>query len=231
MKTTEVWIWLVALSIAPAAVGCGDESSTDPAADIVETDASSDAAADAVDDAGTDVATDVDGDTWELSGPDPGPMHEQGPAPQQYADVPPAGADGDLCVTGEWWNGGNQGSYDMNPGEDCIGCHRTEGEGPVFSFAGTVFGEWDDEDDCRGVEVVVIDIIDANGDVAVTMTSRASGNFTSQIAMRNIELPYTARLRYDGRERYMVTPQVNGSCNSCHAEVPIGGAPGRVILP
>jgi hypothetical protein len=207
-----------------------DTSSTDTVDnDTVEVDAGDDAVADTVENDATDTSTE---DTrWEQSGPDPGPLPDQGPAPSGYGTTAPAGADPDWCVTGEWWLRDDRESYDMNPGEDCVACHEAEREGPFFSFSGTVFGDWDDQDDCRGIEDVTIDILDANGDLVTSMNSRASGNFTSQTSLGRIEMPYTARVRYDGRERWMVTPQTDGNCNSCHGEIPSGDAPGRIILP
>lgn len=152
-----------------------------------------------------------------------------GPPPSGYAATPPASADG-VCSTAQWWTRGDRESQLMHPGRDCIECHAERHEGPRYTVAGTVFQNVDDEDDCRGIPAVVIDILDSGGNVAFSMTSNSVGNFHSSERLSAIGR-YTARVTYDGRSAEMTTPQTDGACNHCHTAVGIEDAPGRILVP
>ncbi|MFO0633067.1 MAG: hypothetical protein U0168_09480 [Nannocystaceae bacterium] len=130
------------------------------------------------------------------------------------------------CASGERWGGGNQGSVLMNPGRDCIGCHR--GEGPRFAVAGTVYDAADEADGCFGVADVAVHLVGADGKT-VTLTSNDAGNFMR--SSLDLAMPYTVRLEYEGRERVMTTPQTELDCASCHTAQGRNGAPGRVLAP
>lgn len=158
-------------------------------------------------------------------------LPDLGPPPLGYSDTPPASAAGERCSTEQWWRFGDAESERMHPGGNCIECHTSRGEGPRFTFAGTVMGGLDDETDCRGVPGVTVEIIDANEAVAVTMTTNVAGNFYSEVPLASVALPYTVRLEYEGRERFMGTPQSDGNCMTCHSAAGTGGAPGRILLP
>ena len=43
------------------------------------------------------------------------------------------------CKSGVKWTAGDQGSPEMHPGGDCIGCHTSHAEGPQLAIAGTVY--------------------------------------------------------------------------------------------
>jgi cytochrome c553 len=131
------------------------------------------------------------------------------------------------CATGLKWDAGDEGSPLMNPGEDCIACHKREGEGPDFTVAGTVFPGLMAADDCYGVEGATVIITGADG-VEHRMTTNKAGNFFTEKA---IKTPYTARVSYQGKERVMLTPQTSGACASCHGQTASAGAPGRIALP
>ncbi len=133
-------------------------------------------------------------------------------------------------MTGQWWFAGDFETERMHPGANCIECHAGNGA-PDFSFAGTVMGAYDDQADCRGIPDVLVEIIDANGGVALSMTTNIAGNFYSTVDANAIAMPYTARLSYDGRTREMLTPQADGNCMTCHTDMGTGGAPGRIVLP
>lgn len=131
---------------------------------------------------------------------------------------------GGACSTGSTWKGGEGAT--MQPGGDCIGCH-TSGEGPRFTLAGTVMGDYDDATGCNGIDGVQVHVTDANGTVR-TLTTNAAGNFFSTAA---IAMPYTIELEYMGSARAMGAPQSTGDCVSCHTASGSGGAPGRIIAP
>jgi hypothetical protein len=152
-----------------------------------------------------------------------------GGPPNGYSPVPPASAPGDRCSTNQWWFLGDRESSTMRPGYDCVACHRARHEGPIQDVMGTVFFGVDDEDDCRGIPGVQIDILDADGNLAFSTTSNSAGNFrASNAAMPS---PYFARVTYEGRTREMATSQTEGSCNSCHTQDGAEDAPGRIMLP
>ncbi len=130
------------------------------------------------------------------------------------------------CSTDSYWNGGNEESPDMNPGEDCIACH-SRGEGPEFTLAGTVMGAYADLDDCNGIQGVTVRVTDADGVVTELATTEA-GNFYTRA---DIAMPYTIELEKDGQTSRMVSAQSDGACASCHTADGAGGAPGRVVAP
>jgi cytochrome c553 len=122
----------------------------------------------------------------------------------------------------------------MNPGMACIKCHNQQGEGPNYSIAGTVYPTAHEPDKCNGkvlsgpaISTAIIEIIDKNGGVHTT-TVNSVGNFGTTTF---IAKPYTAKVKYDGRERVMTTPQTSGDCNDCHTQSGAQNAPGRVLLP
>ncbi|MBI3179540.1 MAG: hypothetical protein HYZ27_07745 [Deltaproteobacteria bacterium] len=135
------------------------------------------------------------------------------------------------CASQLKWTGGNEGSEFMNPGQDCVACHKKEGEGPAFQAAGTVFGKFDEVDLCEGKSGITVEITDKTGKV-FTATSNASGNFFVSASAGTIAMPYTARIKAGGKERAMLSPQSSGACNSCHTKTGGStGAPGRIVIP
>lgn len=114
----------------------------------------------------------------------------------------------------------------MNPGEDCIACHNS-GEGPNYTLAGTVMGDYDDPDDCNGVEDVRVRVTDADGVELVLTTNRAGNFYTNE----DIAMPYTIVLERDGETLEMGGAQSDGACASCHTAEGANSAPGRVVAP
>jgi hypothetical protein len=138
-----------------------------------------------------------------------------------------------VCASGTRWIGEDEGSSKMHPGRDCIACHSRESDAPSFTFAGTVFSERSQANDCFGRAGTVVRIIDANG-ATFDMGANEAGNF---YANRAVALPYTVELYRDGEKvNDMKTPQTSGACNSCHTAegTSVGGAeapPGRITSP
>jgi hypothetical protein len=123
----------------------------------------------------------------------------------------------------------------MNPGLACRGCHLQMKPQLAWFFMGTVFPALHETDRCDGQPPsgTIVEIIDANGQVALTLTPTIdSGNFRSlSTTAGNVKLPFTARVTSNGKTAMMNTPQMNGDCNSCHTEQGANGAPGRIVHP
>jgi hypothetical protein len=138
------------------------------------------------------------------------------------------------CTSGSYFPpNGNEGKT-MNPGKACVQCHKNEGEGPLFSIAGTVYATAHEPDNCNAkvesgpaISTAIVEITDKNG-VVHPIPVNSVGNFSTQ---SSIPKPYTAKIKYDGRERVMVAAQTNGDCNVCHTQYGTQDAPGRVLLP
>ena len=173
---------------------------------------------------------------------DPGPMAAPTLAPGDvitfsatptgFQATKPTWSEEGPCAASQWWKySGNTESPNMHPGQDCIGCHEREREGPTYSFAGTVYPSVDEAADCRGVSGVTVEILDAEDNVIATTTSNTAGNFffrKSTIAFR----PFRARLSYQGREREMQLIQSeSGDCNTCHDSAGREGSLGRIVVP
>ncbi|MEQ1564019.1 MAG: hypothetical protein ABMA64_00150 [Myxococcota bacterium] len=131
-----------------------------------------------------------------------------------------------VCSTDDYWTGGNEESPLMRPGGDCITCHASD-EGPNFASAGTVMGEFDDEDDCNGVAGVTVRITDANDEVWEYVTNAAGNFFTND----DFATPYAAEVEFDGVVSQMLTAQTDGNCAACHTAEGANGAPGRIVSP
>lgn len=136
----------------------------------------------------------------------------------------------DRCASGVAWAAGERESSQMYPGRDCVACHSDRNEAEEINLAGTVYAATalNDPDDCFGVADVEIVLTGADGQV-VTIRSNDAGNFSREHF--SIEVPYTAKLVYEGRERPMVMAQTELSCNSCHAQTGLNSAPGRIVAP
>jgi len=124
----------------------------------------------------------------------------------------------------------------MGPGRACVACHADsnaatgENDAPIFAFAGTIYPTAHEPLDCvgSGSEGAEIEITDATGRVFEQVANH-SGNFYGD--PRQFSYPYRAKIRFQGRERVMVSSQVLGDCNSCHTDVGTEAAPGRILLP
>jgi hypothetical protein len=133
------------------------------------------------------------------------------------------------CPSSSTWAYGNSGSPVMNPGLACINCHTSMQPREKFTFAGTVFTDLHTQNLCNagskpGGQVV---LTGADGQ-SITLTANTAGNFYT---FGTLQMPYTAKVVFNGKQRMMTTPQVDGDCNTCHTEQGISNAPGRIIWP
>jgi hypothetical protein len=137
-----------------------------------------------------------------------------------------------VCTSNQRWTGGNNESPNMHPGGACINCHSS-GEGPRFTFAGTVFPSAHEPDDCNGVNgsspAAQVIVTDANN-ATFTMTVNSVGNFSYSGRTAPV-MPYTAKVVRGGNERIMTAQQTTGDCNSCHTQDGANDAPGRIMAP
>jgi cytochrome c553 len=131
----------------------------------------------------------------------------------------------DACSSSEASNA-DEGET-MEPGGTCISCHAEEGEGPDYTIAGTVMGDYHDDQRCVGVEGATIILTGADG-ATVELTSNRVGNFFYQ---GKLAKPYTAKITTAEGERAMAAAQTDGDCNSCHSAEGSSSAPGRIIAP
>ncbi|MDQ3336287.1 MAG: hypothetical protein M4D80_14055 [Myxococcota bacterium] len=148
---------------------------------------------------------------------------------------PDAGIAETICTSNQYWPlDWDDGSPNMNPGLPCRACHLQREEERAYFFMGTAFPTLHEKDRCFSIVPAGtrVEIIDANGAVALTMAVRAKGNFFSSSRMAGVALPFTARvITPNGAINQMSTPQMSGDCNGCHTEQGANGAPGRILLP
>ncbi len=132
------------------------------------------------------------------------------------------------CTSGKTYNGSE--GPNMNPGRACITCHQKEEGKPIVQIGGTVYPSLLEPDMCLGVNGgATVQITDATGKV-FSLPVGPTGNFSLRNA--TVAMPFKAKvIRADGKERAMGAAQSTGDCNSCHAEQPKNGAPGRILLP
>jgi hypothetical protein len=134
------------------------------------------------------------------------------------------------CSTNQSWLGGGAESALMMPGVDCISCHRQQ-DGPEFQVSGTVYPTLNDEDNCIGIEGVVVRLEGSDGTV-IELQTNASGNFFLFDCDDQPRLvpPYKASVRMGEVEREMQTQQSDTNCASCHTAAGAGDAPGRIVM-
>lgn len=235
---------LVACSGSEVAPGSGEVTRDTGSEDTLQTgdvsedtaaDTATDTAADTAADSAVDTAVDTAPDTTADAGPvvipdgEPGALPTMGAAPRGYAGSPPAGQAGDSCRTGQWWVSGETQSSAMIPGGECIACHRQQ-RGPAYVVAGTIMGDYNDAENCRGVPGAVVEIIGADG-VVTRLTSNSAGNFYQPTRGSRIVMPYTARVTMNGQTYVMETETSNGDCNACHTPGGNGDTTGRIVTP
>ncbi len=137
------------------------------------------------------------------------------------------------CESGVYWSLGTTGSPLMNPGLACRSCHQQQAPEMAYYFSGTVFPSLHESNLCNSnpPHGARVEILDADGNVTLTLIPNAVGNFLSTSVVAGVPLPYRARLVVHESVRIMTTPQTNGDCNSCHTEQGTQGAPGRIVWP
>ena len=139
------------------------------------------------------------------------------------------GPDDNPCISETSWEGGDDGSDLMKPGQDCVACHD-QVDAPAYDVAGTVYHEVDEPDDCNGADGVTIRIIDSDSRV-IELTSNEAGNFFHEADGSTLVFPITATVVTRTGERPMASAQDTGSCNDCHTASGNRGAPGRIMIP
>ena len=119
----------------------------------------------------------------------------------------------------------------MEPGGNCIGCHGS-GEGPRYTFAGTVMAAAHDDTNCAGVGAVTVAITGSDG-VRHELTTNANGNFFAEWPGSAVAFPYRAEVTRNGVTIPMVTARsaAETNCASCHTAIGANGAPGRIVAP
>lgn len=140
------------------------------------------------------------------------------------------------CTSGKSRDPNASEGPEMNPGFPCIFCHALsnsgtgEADAPIFTFAGTVYPHAHEPSSCigGGLGGATVVVRDADGQ-ELSAETNASGNFLLEDVL--LAPPYSATVRYQGRERSTTTPHSDPDCNRCHTELGDLGAPGRVVLP
>lgn len=130
----------------------------------------------------------------------------------------------DVCLSGIRWVGGATRDEEMAPGSDCVGCHLRD-DGPPLVAGGTVYATADNQreldNDCFGLEGVVVELEGSDGRVLRTTTNRA-GNFYFDGYPEALPKPYVARFRYVAADGSVIAPQMiltaptYGGCARCH---------------
>lgn len=153
--------------------------------------------------------------------------------------------DADTCDAGLRWVGGDQGSAEMHPGSDCVGCHRDTGAKPLM-LGGTVYAKQspnfsfipdlgrDPLAGCFGLEGITVQVTDGNGREYSMVTNRA-GNFYIEGQESDLVYPYSTKIRFSQRvqerlpffgtpverivdkEYQMGTQPMYGGCARCHS--------------
>jgi hypothetical protein len=103
---------------------------------------------------------------------------------------------------------------------DCMGCHSPNGGAGAgcFRVGGTAFDSIPADSSVQGSVVKLYTQPNGGGELVVTLQVDQSGNFytTSPVSFANGL--YAAIVSKTGT-RYMPTPVVTGSCNSCHGVI------------
>ena len=116
----------------------------------------------------------------------------------------------------------------MLPGSLCQGCHTQGGAAGSlpWTLSGTVFNSLDAPCNTGGVDGAQVDIIDANDNVVLTLTTNRSGNF---FTAEQLDVPPVRAIITQGTLiREMQGLQPTTACATCH--YPNGPAPGRIFL-
>jgi hypothetical protein len=138
------------------------------------------------------------------------------------------------CASGQSWSGGSSESELMQPGVACRACHLMTEPGKAYFFMGTAYASPHEADLCASDSTLtgaVVEILDTNDVVQLTLPINSAGNFRSLKTAATVPVPYKARVRAGTKTNVMAGAQSDGDCNSCHTAAGTGGAPGRVLIP
>lgn len=134
-----------------------------------------------------------------------------------------------VCSSNTRWTRGDHESPLMHPGRACIDCHASEGEGPRYTVAGTVYPTAHEPDDCNGTSSASVRVVITGADGRTTTLSvNQAGNF---FARTSIAMPYRAKVVSVDKVREMKGAVESGDCNACHTLTGAEKAPGRVMAP
>lgn len=174
-------------------------------------------------------ATDLGASTPAI--PTPGGTITIGALASGFQATRPNWAEQGICTSNQWWKySGDTESSSMHPGSTCIDCH-TSNHGPSYSYAGTVYPNISDSEDCRGASGVKVQILDAEDNILATTTTNTAGNFYLKKTTYPFK-PYRVVLTLAGRTREMQLVQsTSGDCNTCHSTNGKNGALGRIVAP
>ena len=110
----------------------------------------------------------------------------------------------------------------MLPGRECMSCHDE------MTAAGTVFPTETSACNGTGVARVKVEILDEDGNTAISLTTNSAGNFYTKEPLPS---PYRARITSrDGTVMEMDSTTDDGNCAHCHRVPGIEDAKGRVAL-
>ncbi len=130
-------------------------------------------------------------------------------------------------------------SSSMDPGEDCMSCHKIGGNNPKqFILAGTVYKTAHEPNDCNGSGPYTVSGVDKNGK-SWSVKSNAVGNFYVYAGTLTAPLSKITVTDSANKTRAMSADAPVGACNACHTEkgaAPFAPsfatpAPGRVMAP
>lgn len=144
---------------------------------------------------------------------------------------------GTACVSGTYWGRGDYGDNLMHPGRACITCHSERRRGPAFTVAGTIYSEFNEENECNGNAGPAearneVEVTDSTGEPFYIIANSAGNFYTThrfQMPFRRVRVRGT-----NGRIAEMGSAPPHGDCNSCHTRegtsTATGMAPGRIVL-
>lgn len=132
------------------------------------------------------------------------------------------------------------GNGSMNPGEDCMSCHKIGGNNEhQFVIAGTVYKTAHEPNDCSGVAgAMTVSGVDKNN-APFSANVNSAGNFYVYAGTVTPPLSKLVVKDGNGKTRAMAEAAPAGNCNGCHTEsgaAPYAPsfatkAPGRVMAP
>lgn len=119
----------------------------------------------------------------------------------------------------------------MQPGDNCLRCHRSERtqypSAPVWTAAGTVF-PGPDSPTSDGVSGVHVMLSDPDGTLIEMLTTNQAGNFYTS---KPLPQGFRVGLEYEGEQIAMPCAPPAGNCGACHANPAIAGTQGRLFIP
>lgn len=135
------------------------------------------------------------------------------------------------CSSELKWTAGEQGSPLMQPGSDCMGCHRLQIKAPPLLIAGTVYESNTAQEGCAGVQGALIRIEDMAGKIIELWSNQAGNFFLYEDEDNAIAFPYKVSVLFEGRALKMQEEAFSGNCSECHSGPSASRASARVTIP